>query len=275
MKKRYDLHTHTTKSDGTLSPEELLKLAKEKGLSGLSITDHDTIAAYSKEIVSLAKSYDLTLISGVEITSKHRSLNVHVLGYGFSLEDPAFKSFLEKVQKVRKERNAMIYAYLKEYGILIKNEDFPRFLQNSSSVIGRLHIAKLLIDLGHVGSIQEAFDLYLSDRGKPWQKCQKFSTESVIEAIQKAKGKAVLAHPFFLKEGRALNELLHMPFDGIEGRYANMAAYQEKKWISIAEKKGWIVTGGSDFHGSIKPSVDLGASWSEQSVIDQIFADEH
>lgn len=268
MKSRYDLHTHTTKSDGTCAPKELLRLAKAAGLQGLSITDHDTIDAYTDEVFHLAKELALQLFTGVEITSRHRRLNAHILGYGFDVNDRFFQIFLEDVRKKRMARNQQIFAYLQEYGIILGEKDlsFP-----GSAVTGRLHIAKILLDKGCVSSLQQAFDLYLDDRGKPWEKCPKVSTEEAIAAIHKASGKAVLAHPYFLREGKALKELLSMNFDGIEAHYGNMPYSQRKVWEEVGKNRGWIITGGSDFHGSIKPQVSLGASYSSDDTIKDLF----
>ncbi|MEM8628461.1 MAG: PHP domain-containing protein [Chlamydiota bacterium] len=271
MDNRYDLHTHTKKSDGTHTPQELLYLAKESGLQGISITDHDTTDAYTKDLFLLAEKLRLKLFTGVEITAHHRCLNVHILAYGFDVKDRSFQEFLSSVREKRAARNEQIFAYLQTRGVSITMQDFEKKGLASSSVIGRLHIAEVLREKKYVSSLQEAFLRYLDDRARPWEKSPKFAANEVIEAIHQAGGKAVLAHPFFLKEGLTLQELLGMDFDGIEARYANIPAKVEKRWQKLGQKKSWIITGGSDFHGEVKPEVSLGASWSPETTIQALF----
>ncbi len=268
----YDLHTHTTCSDGTYTPKELLHLVKKRGFSGLSITDHDTTGAYTKELFSLAQKLSLRLITGVEITSRHKSMNVHILAYGFSLKDAGFQEFLSQVRSIRQERNAKIFTYLKEYGILLTEKDFPDSLSHTA-VLGRLHIARLLVQRGYVASVQEAFDRYLKDTDRPWSQCQKIPAEIVIQEIHKASAKAVLAHPFFLREGKARKELLSMSFDGIEARYASMPSSEESKWIAVAEKRGFAITGGSDFHGDPTGKKQIGSSWMTEEMLQRLLGD--
>lgn len=260
---RVDLHTHTNCSDGSLTPEQLLHEAKKVGLSGLSITDHDCIDAYTEKTIALSKELGLLLLPGMEISSRHRQHDVHILGYGFDLHSKSLSSFLEVIQKRREERNAQILQKLCSRKMPISIEELDRFAKQgmSKKVIGRPHIAYLMIEKGYVGSMQEAFNFYLKDNGLCYVPGVKFNPIEIIGAIHLAGGKAILAHPHFINSQRTVRELLEMPFDGIECYYAKLPSDQEKKWLEIAEQKNWIATGGSDFHGDAKPYIPLGCSW--------------
>ncbi len=255
---RADLHVHTHFSDGTDSPSEILEKAKKKGLSGLSFTDHDTTEVYEPSLFSLAKSKEISLLPGVEVSSKWEEEEVHILGYGFDTEKKDFQDFLRRIREKRKERNQKILQNLQRQGIQISEEElyaFPR------GVIGRPHIALLLQQKGVVSSFQEAFDLYLKKGASCFVMGEKVPALQAIEQIQKAHGKAILAHPHFLRDAKMIRELLKLPFDGIECYYAYFSREKERKWLEIAEEKGWISTGGSDYHGSIKPMNVLASSW--------------
>jgi len=259
---RADLHTHSTCSDGTETPEALLHLAKEKGLFGLSITDHDTIEAYTPELFSQAKDLDIKLLVGSELSSRLNGESVHILAYNFDINSSSFQNFMQKIQSQRLSRNKRILEKLKALEIEIDSE-----LLKKSAVIGRPHIAKILIDKKIVRNMKEAFEFYLKDGGKAYVPGERPSPMEVIKEIHKAKGKAFIAHPHLMSKN-IFSQLLHYPFDGIECYYARFSKEMEKPFLDIAEKKGMLISGGSDFHGSIKPLNALGCSW----VDDKTFA---
>jgi hypothetical protein len=130
-----------------------------------------------------------------------------------------------------------------------------------SNSIGRPHIAMAMIKRGYVSSIQQAFQLYLGE-GKPcYVPGVTYSVEETLEIIHQSKGLAIIAHPHLIKDGKILNELLNLNFDGIEGYYGRFPASAHERWLKIGARKGWIITGGSDFHGDVKPDLPLGSSW--------------
>ena len=269
-KDRYDLHIHSNFSDGDLSPIEILKIAKEKKLKGISITDHDTIAAYNETVLKEAARLQIELIVGIEISSIHENENVHVLGYNFDLADSSLHEFLQEVRKRRRERNEIILNKLKENGIEIAkqevNSTFP------FSAIGRMHIAKIMQKKGYVSSVKEAFDKYLKDKGPCYVRGEKFSSLEVIKIIQKAKGKAILAHPHLLHSSHLLTSLLKLPFDGMEVFYGVKPTKEEKKYLDIALEKKWLITGGSDFHGEAKPFIKIGSSWIDSENLKKLMS---
>lgn len=270
MEFRADLHCHTNCSDGTDDPLVLLDKAKLAHLKGLSITDHDTIAAYTKELFQKAKELEITLLPGIEISSELRDQTVHILGYGIDLNALSLQSFLKEMQRRRKERNLSILKKLKNHNLVIEEEEFLS-LAGSGTVLGRPHIASLMLEKGYVKTPQEAFDLYLKEGAPCYSPGFKYTPKEVIEEIHRASGKACLAHPHFFKKGAFLNELLNLSFDGMECYYGLLPKIKEAPWIEIAKKKGWIITGGSDYHGERRPHLFLGASYVSKETFDALY----
>lgn len=263
---RADLHTHTNCSDGTYAPSDLLELAKKIGMQGIAITDHDTIDAYTPELFTLVDTLGVKLLPGVEISSILHHKTVHILAYGKNVLSEEFSNFLEKIQSNRKERNEEIIRSLQKLGFDIDMKSLQAFVDKQEiykgKIIGRPHIAGLLLDKGYVKTVKEAFDLYLADTGKCFSEKMKFHPKQVIDMIHKVKAFAVLAHPHLIYNKIVVKELLSLPFDGIECFYGRLLPYVEKKWLDIAGKNKWIATGGSDFHGDTKPHISLGCSWT-------------
>ncbi len=261
---RADLHCHSTCSDGTLMPQELIKHAIEIGLKGLSITDHDTVDAYN-EALPFAKSLQFDLIPGVEFSAMHKNATVHILGYAFHLNDAELLSFCKRHTERRSDRNQQILQKLAKMGIKITEEDI-RLANDKLHSIGRPHIAQAMRAKGYVQSIQDAFKKYIGE-GKPaYASGESFSVEETLERIHRANGLAVIAHPHLIDDQRILKGLLDMNFDGIECFYSKFSREHSARWIEIAQKKNWLMTGGSDFHGSVKPNVPLGCSWVNEET---------
>lgn len=265
---RADIHCHSDCSDGSDSPLLLVELAAQIGLLGLSITDHDTIEAYTPELFEKAKELNLQLLTGIELSTEISMQSVHVLGYGIDHESPSLQKFLEELQRRRTSRNRMILDNLARKNMPISEDELFAFAARleGKKTIGRPHIAALMVQKGYVGTWQQAFEGYLKQGASCYVSGIKFSPLDAIEQIRKAGGKAILAHPHFLRKGHALREILALPFDGIECHYARLPKAQEAPWLELAEKKGWIATGGSDYHGTFKPNLSLGCSWVNETV---------
>lgn len=268
---RADLHCHSTCSDGSKTPKELISLAKSLGLSGLSITDHDTIEGY-KEALPYAKELDIDLITGVEFSTVHNGESVHILCYRYPIDSPLIKSFCEKHQTRRTNRNRGILQRLKEEGMPITEEEMLATIHqdNQKHTIGRPHIAMAMVKKGYVISIQDAFKRYIGDDKSCYVSGDSFSTEETIDLIHQAQGLAIIAHPHLLEDGNLLQDMLKMPFDGIECFYAKFSPYQNQRWLDIAKKKNWLITGGSDYHGDIKPNLMLGNSFVDQATFNAL-----
>lgn len=270
---RADLHCHTTFSDGTCTPFEIIDKAAKIPLQGLSITDHDTIDAYITAI-PYAKGKGIDLLPGVEFSSVHGPESVHILAYGFAIDNPLILEFCQKHQRRRKQRNLLILEKLKQFKMPVTEEEMsqaiPTNIPGLKQTIGRPHIAQAMVNKGYISSVNEAFIKYLGEGKICYAPGPSFTAEETIHIIHKAGGLAIIAHPHLLENTKVIKELLELPFDGLEAYYARMLPHAEKKWVKIAEKRKWLVTGGSDFHGTIKPNLDLGCSWVNEDTFNFI-----
>lgn len=267
---RADLHCHSTCSDGSLLPTELVDMAVDIGLQGLSITDHDTVAAYGTAM-QRAEEAGLKLLPGVEFSTSHKDISVHVLGYAFDPRNKEIIKFCNTHIEERRRRNKKIIELLIRKGFKVSEEELNDIsfdgAKGKPNSLGRPHIAQLLMEKGHVTSIQQAFDKYIGDNKSCYEPGKRHSVEETIDLIHRVGGKAVIAHPHLIKRRKIVRDLMAMDFDGLEAFYAKMPLHQEQPWIDRAREKGWIATGGSDYHGSVKPKLSLGCSW----VSDEIF----
>lgn len=263
---RADIHCHTICSDGSDHPLLLLRLAKQAGLQGLSITDHDTMDAYTPELFADAETLGIRLLSGIEISSELEDISVHILGYGYDLHDLKLKDFLIQMQKRRAERNSAILHKLAAKKMPISEEELKAFA--TERTIGRPHIAQLMVSKGYVPTVRDAFEHYLREGAICYAPGIKYHPREVIDQIHEAKGKAVLAHPHFFKKGGLLRKLLDLPFDGLECYYSKLAKALELPWLKIAKERGLIATGGSDYHGTLKPHIPLGCSWVNEHTFE-------
>jgi predicted metal-dependent phosphoesterase TrpH len=246
----------------------LIDLAIEKGLQGLSITDHDTVQAYV-EAETYAQERGLRLLPGVEFSASFRDCSIHILGYGLRWRDERVQAFCAAHSRRRQERFTAILERLAAEGIDIEVD------ASGLTSLGRPHIAQVLVEHGHAASVPDAFKRYLG-AGKPcFVATETFDVAETIDVIHAAGGLAVLAHPMLIRKGAIERALLRQAFDGLEGRYACISASQERPWIQKAKERQWIVTGGSDFHGSVKPHIPLGASWVNEETFETLWSHYH
>ena len=261
---RADLHSHTTCSDGSFTPVELVRKAVEIGLSGLSITDHDGVDAYETALPE-ARRLGLEMVSGVEFSTRYFGEGVHVLGYGFDLQHEEIRTLCERHVKRRTNRNQKMVDLLQAGGIDVSMEDLLA-LPGVGKVMGRPHMAQVLVNKGYVTSIKSAFRHYLGDGSRFYVEQDPVSVEETVAVIHAAGGFAVLAHPHLVSHRIDLSSLLDLGFDGIEGYYALMGPSQEEKYVSLGREKGLLITGGSDFHGETKLRIPLGCSWVNEET---------
>lgn len=258
-----------------MSPEEILRVAKQIGLSGLSITDHDTVEAYAAAI-PLSQELGLQLLPGVEFSSAWERASVHILGYGFALDHPQILSLCQTHAKRRLERNQAILDKLSQHGMPLTYEEvLSAASPHSKSLkksIGRPHIAMAMAQKGYVKSIQEAFTKYIAEESPCYVQGSLIDAAETIEIIHAAEGAAIIAHPHLIKNEALLQALLKLNFDGIECYYGSRNAKTNARWIRIAQAKKWLITGGSDFHGLNKPYEHLGSSWVDEKAYQNIKA---
>jgi predicted metal-dependent phosphoesterase TrpH len=269
-----DLHVHSTASDGTLTPAELMALAARLPLGAIAITDHDSIAG-SREALLSGIPPGLGFLTGVEISAEPPPSypgagSIHILGYGIRLDDPELNRALERLQDARKDRNPQIIARLNKAGIPIRLEEVIQ--EAGEGQPGRPHIAKLMVRKGFVNSIDEAFDRYLGN-GRPAY-ADKFRIETIqaIGLINAAGGVPVLAHPCLLELDNdeqlevMLREMIAMGLKGLEVYFSEHTGDQTRRYEALADKLDLLMTGGTDFHGDIQPAVRLGVGRGELFV---------
>ena len=262
-----DLHTHSTCSDGTLTPTELVKKAQDIGLSAIALTDHDTVDGL-EEAFEAGRKYGVEVISGIEFSVK-ADTEMHLLGLDFSLDCPEIKKILAEMIENRETRNKKVIQKLADIGISISGEDIR--MEATSKVTGRSQIAKAMLKKGYVSSIREAFDRYLSF-GKPAFVTRKtLSPEKAIEIIKNSSGISSLAHLHQTKKTddelyEILSHLKKCGLDAIEGYYTEYTDDMNERYRKMAHDLGLKLSGGSDFHGTNKNNHELGTGSGNLSI---------
>ena len=254
-----DLHVHSHYSDGTKSPAELVCLASKTGVSAIALTDHDTMDGVA-EAQAVSEEYDVEVIPGVEISVVHERQVLHILGYFIDPLQKDLAQALSILQDARDRRNEKIIVKLQELGISATVEELN--LISGVGQTGRPHIAKLLLNHGVVRSFHQAFDEYLAKGQKAYVGRFAYSAKEAIAFIRAAGGLAVLAHPIQVdKTLCALNSLLpklrSYGLEGIETYYPSQKKKMQKRIRKFAEANGLFLTGGSDYHGDIRPGTRL------------------
>lgn len=271
---RIDLHLHTTHSDGSLRPSEVLTLAKQANVRALAITDHD-ITTGIPEAMATGETLGIEVIPGVEISSFDGKSELHILGYCVRWQDAAFNQRLATLRESRHRRNPLIIERLREAGLDVNYEEV-RALAGTESV-GRPHIAQLLMQKKYVSSAKEAFDRYLAE-GRPAYVARELPTPAeAISWIREAKGVAVLAHPTWVKESgeglrTCVTTLKEAGLGGIEVHYSTHSKSQTAGYLDLAHRLDLLITGGSDFHGLTKPDIEVGSGRGDLQVNPRLLA---
>jgi len=262
-----DLHIHTVYSDGTFTPEEVVKLAKEKGLIAISITDHDSVAGI-EEALKAGERWELEVVPGVEMSTDVGEDEIHILGYYLDWKHKEFLDKLDFLQEVRIKRNEKLLKRLKELGMWIDPRELDRLAPKG--VVSRLHIARCMVEKGYVRSIDEAFEEWLNP-GKPaYIERIKISPFEVIGLILEAGGIPVLAHPFLSRRDDLIPRLVEAGLEGIEAYHSTHDVKITRHYIEIAHKYDLIVTGGSDCHGEAKDEVLIGKVYVPETVLREL-----
>lgn len=262
-----DLHIHSTASDGSLSPSEILTLAQDLNIRAISITDHDTLEG-SKEAISCGIPPSVKFLTGVEISadppdSFSPSGSFHILGYAVDFNHSDLNQTLSMLKDSRENRNPRILKLLSGLGIEITFDEIRNLAERSQ--LGRPHIAQLMVKKGYVPSINAAFNQYLGN-GKPaYVDRFRFGCEEIIQTILNAGGIPVLAHPILL--GIQKNEIFEdliavltdMGMKGMEVYYPEHTQDLIEYYIRLARRHDLLITGGTDFHGDIKPEIKMGS----------------
>ena len=261
-----DLHVHSTASDGTLTPSEILATAVQLGLRAIAITDHDTLAGTAAAIATGVPS-QLDFLTGIEISAAappgyDMGGSVHILGYGVDLDDSAMHSLLNVLKTARENRSPRIIQRLKRLGMDLTMDELAPFVGDATP--GRPHIAQLMVHKGMVDSIEAAFDRFLAKNQPAYVEKSRVPMADAIGAINHAGGIAVLAHPYL--NGPAdparfetfLLVLQSMGLKGIEAYYPDHPPAAVAEYCRLARKHDLLISGGTDFHGQVNPGVRMG-----------------
>ncbi len=274
-----DLHIHTTASDGTYTPEQVISRAHKLKLKAIAITDHDTLAG-SKAALHSGVPPSLGFLTGVEISSTPPpfypgSGSFHLLGYSIRLDDPKLNRTLEKLQQARKNRNPAIIKRLNELGISISLDEVCK--EAGEGQLGRPHIAQLMVRKRVVASIDEAFDQFLGTAKPAYVDKQRVECFRAIEIIRDAGGVPVLAHPGLLdcknenQMDALIGNLKKAGIQGVEVYYSGHSPDQTRLYAELAKRHDLLMTGGSDFHGAIQPEIEMGSGHGDLMVPFELF----
>jgi len=255
-----DLHVHSNASDGTLTPAGVVELAAQKGLSAIALTDHDTIEGIP-EALEAAKSLPLEVIPGIELSCVYLGEEIHILGLYVDLADKNFLTETDTLKDIRMKRNTEMIHRFQNAGIDITLLEVQA--GNPDTVITRAHFARVLLEKGYVTNMDQAFKKYLSYSGPYCPRKEKITPEHAMKILRDCKASPVLAHPYQYHLGDKKTEelvsyLKEMGLHGLEVYHSSNNQYESGKLKKLAKKYQLFPTGGSDFHGTNKPDIDLG-----------------
>jgi predicted metal-dependent phosphoesterase TrpH len=265
---KIDLHVHTTASDGTMCPRDVVSLAAMLGLKAIAITDHDTMAGL-QEAGEAGELLGVTIVPGIELSTDYQGKDVHVLGYFLDDKAPALQEYIAWVRTARQTRNEKILEKLRHKGYDISLTQLEETYPNA--VLGRPHIAQELQKLGAVQNVSEAFRRYLGQGRSCYVERERIPFQDAAKLIRKCGGVAVLAHPLqYGFDKKSLETLVQAAskagFSGMEVYYTGYTQGDMQKLFDLAEKYTLLPTGGSDFHGDTKPGVQLGSGDGKLAV---------
>jgi predicted metal-dependent phosphoesterase TrpH len=270
-----DLHTHSTASDGSIPPDELPRLARKIGLKAIALTDHDTTRGLP-DCAAAARKARISFVPGIEVSADPAPAagklqagqqlgTLHILGLFIAHDDPLLADIEQRMRSARDSRNPAIVRNLQELGVKIDySEVLDLATEQGTRIVGRPHIAQVLMKKGYVRSIADAFARYIGQGAPAYVRRDRLHPQEAIDAIHHAGGLAILAHPVQLglpgypQIDHFATQLQKLGLDGIETRHPDHTAADTKAFEGIAEKLGLLVAGGSDFHGERKP-ISLGS----------------
>ena len=251
-----DFHIHTTFSDGTLSPTDVVKRAHENNVKVLAITDHDTLTGLNEAIEESLK-YNITLIPGIELSTQHNNESIHILGF---FKDDSFKNeeLIEELNKIKNHRiiraKQIVHKLKEEFTIEV---NFEKILKDANDTIARPHIAREIVRLGYPYTIDEVFDKFIGKGCKAYVPTLKLSTNDGLKLLKRYNAIVFLAHPKLIINSN-MDEFLAMDFDGFESVYCQNTQEENEFFIKLANEHNLLVSCGSDFHGSLKTDTHHG-----------------
>lgn len=282
--KYIDLHVHSNASDGSLTPSELVNCAVYKNLSAFALTDHDTVAGITEALdeanrinaTSASGEKLITVIPGIELSAEYYGRDIHILGLNIDYQNEVFLNQIEHFRKTREERNQKMIALMQENGFNITQELIEKRF-GTDTVITRAHYAILMIEGGYVKDKDTAFKKYLNPGCSCYVPRTKVNVFDAVKLILSANGKPVLAHPLLYKlSEQELDKLVDLLSQngllGIEAIYSANKWNDEAKMKSLAKKYNLFITGGSDFHGTAKPNLEMGTGYGNLQIPEELLA---
>lgn len=265
--KRIDLHTHSNCSDGSMTPTELIRYAKSKGLSAVALTDHDSVSGV-REAQEEGSRQDIEIVPGIELSARSET-ETHILGYYIDIDSPILSLALKEIRSVRDERTENTARKLRELGFDITVEETKALAP--SGLIGRAHFAKLMVQKGYISSVREGFDKYLANGKYAYDGTQYLTSHDAVKLISDCGGVSFVAHPHLIRLSDEkliafLTDLREYGLSGIEGYYNEYTPEMQEHFQSMAASLGLLISGGTDFHAAMKPHIDIGTGQGNMCI---------
>src|SRR5438876_8564215 len=265
-----DLHAHTTASDGSFTPRELVQEAARRGLRVLAVTDHDSTSGLAEALDEAARHPPLEIVPGIEINCDVEGAEIHILGYYVNYEATWFQDFCRAQREERRARVHRMAARLRELGMAIDPDEVFALVKEGSA--GRPHVAQVMVKRGYVKTVREAFDKYLA-AGRPGHvPRKKLTPEDAVRLIRRAGGVPVFAHPGLADRDQLIPGLIAAGLMGIECYYTEHSAQQRATYLQICKDHDLVATGGSDFHGPQVRAATLGSPAVPMAAVDALRA---
>lgn len=266
-----DLHVHTSYSDSTFSPQEVVSCAKEKGLAAIAICDHDSVEGI-EPCMAIAARVDIEIVPGIEMSAEEVDAEIHMLGYFIDWKQDWFLKKLKEIREARIERVYKIIDKLSSFDIKLDAAEIFKLAGNNASV-GRLHIAQAMLNSGKIKNMREAFDKYLGFLKPCYVPYTKFTPHEAIEFILKAGGVPVLAHPDLMGHDEYIDEFVDYGLKGIEVYHTDHKPHIAKHYEEVAKRYNLIMTGGSDCHGLGKGRILMGTVKVPYEMVEKLKAE--
>lgn len=269
---KIDLHLHTTASDGTFTPKELVYYGKEKNLDAIAITDHDCLKSL-KEAHIYGDKLGIKIIDGIEFAGFYIDREIHILGLFVDTNNQLFTDIVNNIEIGRLERNQEMCLRFTKIGIPMTMNDLND--GNPDKIVTRSHFAEFLTNNGYTSSKEEAFEKYLFDGCETYLTREYYNTKQIIDIIHNAGGIAILAHPTLYKLSdngiiKLVEQLCDEGLDAVEGYYSTYTKKEEEFILSLAKKYNLTISGGSDFHGETKPGLDMKTGYGNLNIPDEL-----
>lgn len=267
MEKFIDLHTHSIKSDGSMTPAEVVREAKRAGLTAIALSDHDTVEGV-REAMEEGKRIGVEVVPAIEF-SVQSDTETHILAYYLDIDNPKLTKILEECKEVREQRNAESCRKLNELGFDVTMEEARAIAPNG--IIGRAHFARLLMDKGYTKSVKEGFKLYLENGKYAYSGIQRLEAEETVKLIKECGGLSFVAHLHLIKLDddtlrSFLTRLKGVGLNGVEGYYTEYTPEMQEKYQNMAKELGLMISGGTDFHAQMKPHISIGTGLGNMKI---------